>query len=594
VTDSPQPLISPEINAAGLFECAERQFGDMFEIKRLVAASQGRALFVVRDAVLKREAVLRVHMQPNTRGREWFWRETELLASLDHKGLRTVYSAGYRGDWAYRVAKWIIGESLEDAVSRGPRSIPTVLSMARTLTSLLEYIHSHQIAVRRLVPGTIMLESTGRTIVTDLRFASICLDVADQWAAADRPFIAPEIRDGGGGDPRSDIYSVAALLYYALTGRTPRERAELIVPPKELRATSPAMLDRLLMRALQADPSQRYFSAAEMIDDLLSELGDADITIPVAAQSRVSYDDAKAWEKHLRRALGDDYELLEPIGSGGFGTVYKVRDLELEREVALKVLHPFLTSDAAVVERFRREAQVAARVVHQYIVNTYDTGGRSGLLWYTMEYVPGGNLAQVVRREGPLPSDRVVRILRECLAALRHAHSFGLVHRDIKPENILIHPSGSIRIADFGLALALQRPDWHGGASSRSGTPEFAAPEQMLGEPVDHRADLYSLTLCGYFALTGSPPFAGTSPTSILARHAVGQLPDVLSMRLDVPKHIARTLTKGAALSPSDRFTSADEYLKELTAKPRPTRQGSLGWWGKALGRRASGDDRED
>jgi len=592
VTDSPNPLISPEINAAGLFQCAERQFGDMFEIKRLVAASTGRALFVVRDAVLKREVVLRVHMQPDTPGREWFWRETELLASLDHKGLRTVYSAGNRGEWAFRVAKWIVGESLEDAVRRGPRPIRTVLSMARTLTSLLEYIHSHQIAVRRLVPGTVMLESTGRTIVTDLRFASVCVDVAEPWDGTDNAFIAPELRSGGAGDPRSDIYSVAALLYYALTGRPPREDPSQIVEPRELRATSPAVFDRLLMRALKADPSRRYFSAAEMLDDLLSELGDADITIPIAAQDKVSYDDAKAWEKHLRRALGDDYELLEQIGSGGFGTVYKVRDLELEREVALKVLHPFLTSDPAVVERFRREAQVAARVVHPYIVNTYGTGGRSGLLWYTMEYVPGGNLAQVVRRDGPLPSDRVVRILRESLEALRHAHSFGLVHRDIKPENILIHPSGTIRIADFGLALALQRPDWHGGASSRSGTPEFAAPEQMLGEPVDHRADLYSLTLCAYFALTGSPPFSGTSPTSILARHAVGQLPDVLSMRLDVPEHLARTLTRGAALNPSDRFESADEYIRQLTPKSRPVRRGGLAWWSHAADE-AESDDRE-
>ncbi len=589
----PLPLISPDINAAGLFECAERQFGDLFEIKRLVAASHGRALFVVRDAVLKREVVLRVHMQPNTRGREWFWRETELLAAFDHKGLRTVYSAGHRGEWAYRVAKWIVGESLEEAVRRGPRPIPSVLSMARTVTSLLEYIHSHQIAVRRLVPSTVMLESTGRTIVTDLRYASVCLDVADPWDATDNTFIAPELRQGGGGDPRSDIYTVAALLYYALTGRGPRDDPAQIVPPRELRATSPAVFDRLLMRALQADPSARYYSAAEMLDDLLSELGDADITIPVAAQDMISYDDAKAWEKHLRRALGDDYELLETLGSGGFGTVYKVRDLELEREVALKVLHPFLTSDPAVVERFRREAQVAARVVHPYIVNTYGTGGRSGILWYTMEYVPGGNLAQVVRRDGPMSAERVVEVMRECLEALRHAHSFGLVHRDIKPENILIHPSGSVRIADFGLALALQRPDWHGGASSRSGTPEFAAPEQMLGEPVDHRADLYSLTLCAYFALTGAPPFTGSSPASIIARHAVGNLPDVMSMPLDVPERIARTLTRGAALNPADRFASAAEYLKELTVTPRSIRLGPLGWWSKARGGRERGEDRE-
>jgi serine/threonine protein kinase len=584
--DSPDTLISPETDAAGLFECAERQFGDMFEIKRLVAASPSRALFVVRDSMLKREVVLRVHMQPGTRSREWFLRETELLASLDHKGLRTVYSAGYRVDWAYRVAKWVVGESLEAAVRRGPRPIPDVMRMARTLTSLLEYVHSNQIAVRRLIPATVMLETTGRTIVTDLRYASVCLDVADPWDDCDAPFIAPEIRAGGGGDPASDIYTVSAILYYALTGSAPSSDPNQIVGTRDVRATTPVAVDRILMRALRADPGDRYQSAAEMIDDILADMGDADPQIPIAPQVSGAYDDATAWEKRLRRALGDDYELLDELGSGGFGRVYKVRDLELEREVALKVLHPFLTADPTVVERFRREAQVSARVVHNYIVNTYDIGGRSGLLWYTMEYVPGLNLAQAVEQDGPFSVERVVKLLTESLEALAHAHSLGLVHRDIKPENILLHPTGTVRIADFGLALALQRPDVFGGATSQSGTPEFAAPEQMLGEHVDRRADLYSLTLCAFFALTGSLPFSGETPTAVLARQASGKLPDIPSVRPDVPKEFVKVLLKGAALDPADRYGSATAFSEALSASLRPRRSSGFAWLGRALGGR--------
>lgn len=582
------PLISPEINAANLFECAERQFGDMFEIKRLVAASPTRALFVVRDRVLRREVVLRVHMEPDTPSRKWFERETQLLASLDHKGLRTVYSAGYRGDWAYRIAKWIDGESLVAAVHRGPRPIRDVLAMTRTLTSLLEYVHSNHITVRRLVPATVMLEVTGRTIVTDLRFASVCDDVADAWDEEDLPFIAPEIRQGDIGDPRSDIYTVATIIYYALTGKAPDRDPKRTVEPSKLRSASPAIFDEILMRALQSDPGERYFSAAEMIDDLLEDLGDSDIQIPIAPQGRGSYDDAKAWEKHLRRALGDDYEMLEELGAGGFGRVYKVRDLELEREVALKVLHPFLTADPIVVERFRREAQVAARVAHAHIVNTYDIGGRSGLLWYTMEYVPGPNLAQKVRRTGPMAVDSVVKLLQESLDALEHAHSFGLVHRDIKPENLLIHPSGTVKVADFGLAIALGRPDGLGGATSQSGTPEYAAPEQMLGEKVDLRADLYSLTLCAYFALTGTLPVTGRSAAAILAHHAVGKLPDLKALRRDLPPRLVTTLKKGAALDPADRFASAHEYSNAILSAVQPGRSGGFAWLGRALGSSAS------
>src|SRR5205807_2205828 len=163
------------------------------------------------------------------------------------------------------------------------------------------------------------------------------------------------------------------------------------------------------------------------------------------------------FERRLRRALGDDYELLEEIGAGGFGRVFRARDLGLEREVAIKVLHPSLTADLGVVERFRREAQLAAKLRHPNVVSIYDIMGRAGLQWYTMELVPGANLAQLVQREGPLTLERAVRLLDEALSALEQAHAQGLVHRDLKPEHMLIEPDGRLRITDFGLAMALRR-----------------------------------------------------------------------------------------------------------------------------------------
>src|SRR3989454_1572633 len=197
------------------------------------------------------------------------------------------------------------------------------------------------------------------------------------------------------------------------------------------------------------------------------------------------------FERRLRRALGDDYELLEEIGTGGFGRVYRARDLGLERDVAMKVLHPSLTTDPSVMERFRREAQLAGGLRHPSIVSIYDIRSRAGLQWYTMELVPGTNLAQLVHKQGPLSVDQTVRVVDQGLSALEHAHALGLVHRDLKPENMLLAPDGRLRITDFGLALALRGDARFGGATSRSGTPQFAAPEQLLGERVDQRADLY-------------------------------------------------------------------------------------------------------
>jgi serine/threonine protein kinase len=569
----PIPPAAP-VEDAALFALTEASLGDLFDLDRLVATSDDRALFLARDRVLKRRVALRIHYRPSAHSRRWFERETELLASLDHPAIRAVYSAGARDDLAWRASKWIEGESLHDAVARGARPIPTVVQIARDLTAALEYSHAERVVLRRILPTTLMLDRSDRAVITDLRFANSCLDVAgkeDDPTAA--PFLAPETREGAAGEPAGDIYTAGALLYYAVTGAVPQADPAALRRPRELRPACPQAIERVILRAMRGNPAERYYTAAEMSDDLASDLGDFDIPQSVAPPLGAGTEDSRSWEKRLRRALGDEYELLNELGAGGFGRVYRVRDLRLEREVALKILHPFLTAEPPVVDRFRREAQLAARLDHPNIVQIFDIGGRAGLQWYTMEYVPGKSLAQIVQNTGPLPLDRVVRLLRESLAALQHAHAQGLVHRDLKPENLLIDGvDGDVRIADFGLALAFQGPDRFGGASAnRAGTPEFAAPEQLLGEPVDARTDLYSLSAVAYFALAGTPPYPGDSIASILARQAVGKLPDITERREDVPERIGALLARGAAPRPGDRFSSAEEYssaLKRATAGP--------------------------
>src|SRR5689334_16856778 len=271
----------------------------------------------------------------------------------------------------------------------------------------------------------------------------------------------------------------------------------------------------------------------------------------------------KDFERRLRRALGDDYELLNEIGSGGFGRVYRARDLGLEREVAIKVLHPQLTADPGVMERFRREAQLAARLRHPNIVSVYDIQSRAGLQWYVMEFVPGANVAQLVKKEGPFPIQKTERLMFEALSALEHAHGLGLVHRDIKPENMLIEPDGRLRITDFGLALAL-RGERFAGATSRSGTPQFAAPEQLLGERVDQRADLYSLGAVAYFALLGRPPFEGPTPEAIVARQTTEDPPSLHDARKDVPRELEDVLRKALASEPAARYPTATAFRDAL------------------------------
>jgi serine/threonine protein kinase len=250
------PLIAPDVNAVVLFAQAEEVLGDLFEILATVAASTERVLFVARDRVLKRRVALRVHLQPDDRRRAWFVRETELLAALDHPALRPVYSAGFRGDWAYRASKWIVGESLEDATARGVRPLPSVFQLGRDVISLLEYLHSQRIVVRHIAPATVMIEDTQRAVITDLRYANVCLDLIpaappDPLVA---PFLAPEIRDGSPGDPGSDIYAAGALLYYAVTGVAPP--AEGAIPsPRDVRHACPRALERVSCGRSRPNPT---------------------------------------------------------------------------------------------------------------------------------------------------------------------------------------------------------------------------------------------------------------------------------------------------------------------------------------------------
>ena len=554
------PLHYPPVTSASpptdLLDEARRALESAFRLDNLVALSAERALYHGWDRVLKRPVAIRVHLGTGNPGRAWFLRETETLAALDHPAIRHVYAAGEMGGFAYRTANWVEGESLADALRRGPRPIPQSMSLIRDLLSGLEHAHARGIIMRRIVPSTLMINTGGQGVITDLRYSNWCLPYLEPPAGNDptTAYMAPEVRAAEPGDPSSDVYAVSANIYAALTGAAPDPDPRHMKPPRQLRAAIPAAVERVIVRGLSATPRDRYYTATEMLEDFVSDAGT--FQVPAAAPTVTE----SGFERRLRRALGDDYELLEEIGTGGFGRVYRARDLALERDVAIKVLHPSLTADPGVLERFRREAQLAARLRHPNIVSIYDIMGRAGLTWYSMEYVPGSNLGQVVQRHGTLSLEQTERLLKEGLSALEHAHSVGLIHRDLKPENMLIEPDGRLRITDFGLALALRGGARFGGATSRSGTPQFAAPEQLLGERVDQRADLYSLAATIYFALLGRPPFTGKTPEQILARQTTDDVPPLNAERRDVPRELEEVLRRALRSDPAERFHSAGAF----------------------------------
>jgi hypothetical protein len=280
---------------------------------------------------------------------------------------------------------------------------------------------------------------------------------------------------------------------------------------------------------------------------------------------------AKAKEE---KKLGG-YRLLERVGRGGMGTVYRAIQISLDREVALKLLSPELVKDKAFVEQFFREARAAGQLNHPHIVQVYDVGQEGETFYYSMEYVRGGSLEDLLREKGRLDVAEALRIGHEAAQALEYAELRGIVHRDIKPDNLMLAEDGRVRVADLGLALSLKSSaDTKG--QPILGTPHFISPEQALRREIDIRSDLYSLGATLYRMLAGRTVFTGASAEEII-RKAVRDEPEPLrSHNPQVPEKVSALIHRLLRKDPEQRFASAKELRLELDTLRRPPRTKAL------------------
>jgi serine/threonine protein kinase len=267
------------------------------------------------------------------------------------------------------------------------------------------------------------------------------------------------------------------------------------------------------------------------------------------------------------------YSFLKELGQGGSAVVYLAIDREARHPVAIKLLQPSLSTDDETLQRFAAEARTAALLQHPNIVGVHAVKRlRSGGLALVMQYVPGGTLKDLIRRQAPLPVRTVERVVGEIAVALSYAHSKGIVHRDVKPENIFLDSStGSALLADFGIARNSESAaslTLHGVAV---GTPAYMAPEQIDDVGVDGRADLYSLALVAWEMLTGETPWEGESLYGIIYKQKHEHLPSVDGLRSDVPPYLGRALEIALAKQPADRFPDARRFAEALSP-PWPLR----------------------
>jgi serine/threonine-protein kinase len=522
----------------------------------------------------------------------WLFEEAKQLARQSHPSIPTTYHYWTKYADARRgpgyLRRWITGETVRARLARlGLADIPYVFQLLRGACSTLSYLHETGIAHGGLNGDALWTTPTGRLWMLEW-----------QWAVP-RAAIPPGVRPGNGPleirsleasrpmreellptppewesnewvpTPASDQWQLAAMCFTALTGEAPPTRG---APPiKLVRPETPESMAVALDRALSVDPADRFPSLAVLLRAV--DRGDPARTV-VMVRGEPDRTTNESAEARVRWAVGDDYEILSKLGSGAFGTVWRARDLSLEREVALKALHPAIARDDRAVRAFWREAKLAAQLAHPAIVPIYDWDSSGDLSWYTMELAEEGSVASLVARSGPRQTAEIATQVEQVLDGLIVAHANGILHRDLKPENILIDRYQRWRITDFGIANVTGED-----VAGTTGTPAFAAPEQLLGEPQGPAADYFALAAIVYFTMTGDTPFGDGDAQSILARQ--------LSEKADLapfPTVLGNWFRTAFAAKAEDRFADGlamKGAWEAATEKVLARRRGP--WWRRVV-----------
>ncbi len=268
-------------------------------------------------------------------------------------------------------------------------------------------------------------------------------------------------------------------------------------------------------------------------------------------------------ELSIGSTFADRYQVIEELGLGGMGRVYKVLDKTVDEKVALKLLNPDIAAQEQTIERFRNELKLARKISHRHVCRMYDLSEAEGMPFITMEYISGEDLKSLIKRAGQISVGKAINLTEQICEGLVEAHRLGVVHRDLKPQNIMVDMEGNAKITDFGIARSTKTKGLTG-TGIIIGTPEYMSPEQVEGKPVDQRSDLYSLGIILYELVTGKLPFEGDTPLSVAIKHKIEEPRAPQEINALIPKDLNRVILKCMAKDKKERFQNAKELLSDL------------------------------